>query len=61
MATYLNSPAHKRLEVFFGEFFREMRKAPPQAYGQFLARAEQEFQQLGYREKLRVGGAWKIF
>lgn len=35
MATYFTAPAHKRLNVFFGELFREMRKAPPQAYGQY--------------------------
>ena len=54
MVKYLMSPAHERLNVFFGEFFREMRKAPPQAYGMFLARAEQEFKRLGYRDA--VGG-----
>ena len=51
MATYPNSPPHKRLNIFFGEFFRAMRKAPPKAYGKFLVRAEEEFKQLGYRKK----------
>ena len=54
MARYFMAPAHERLNIFFGEFFREMRKAPPQAYGAFLQRAEQEFQRLGYRDA--VGG-----
>ena len=56
MAIYDRQPAHERLNNFFGEFFREMRKAPPQAYGQFLARAEEEFRRQGYREKFNVGG-----
>ena len=59
MTRYLTPPAHERLNVFFGEFFRQMRKAPPQAYGSFLWRAEQEFKRLGYRDA--VGGGWKIF
>lgn len=52
MAIYENPPVHERLNVFFGEFFREMRKAPAQSYGQFLTRAEQEFKRQGYREKV---------
>lgn len=59
MATYYTAPAHERLNIFFGEFFRQMRKAPPESYGSFLARAEQEFQRLGYRE--RMGGRGKYF
>ncbi|MBE8953127.1 MAG: glycosyltransferase family 9 protein [Quinella sp. 1Q7] len=55
MATYFTAPAHERLNIFFGELFREMRKAPPQTHGQFLLRAEQEFQRLGYREKISAG------
>jgi len=47
---------HERLNVFFGDFFREIRKAPPQAYGNFLARAEEEFKRLGYRDANPVGG-----
>ncbi len=55
MATYFTAPAHERLNIFFGELFREMRKALPQTHGQFLLRAEQEFQRLGYREKISAG------
>ncbi len=55
MTTYLNKPAHERLDNFFGEFFRELRKAPPQALGQFLARAEEEFKRQGYRETISGG------
>ena len=55
MATYFTAPAHERLNIFFGELFREMRKASPQTHGQFLLRAEQEFQRLGYREKISAG------
>lgn len=55
MATYLAPPPHERLNVFFGEFFRELRKAPPQAYGQFLMRAEEEFKRQGYRDKNSSG------
>lgn len=54
MATYSATPAHEQLNIFFGELFREMRKAPPQTYEQFLLRAEQEFQRLGYR-KINAG------
>ena len=61
MATYLVPPPHERLNVFFGEFFREMRKAPPQAYGQFLARAEEEFKRLGYRDENPDRGGLKTF
>ena len=56
MAIYLSPPPHERLNVFFGDFFREMRKAPPQAYGQFLMRAEEEFNRTGYRDKTLWGG-----
>ena len=56
MAIYPEPPPHERLNVFFGDFFREMRKAPPQAYGQFLMRAEEEFTRAGYRDKNAVGG-----
>lgn len=52
MAIYDRQPAHERLNGFFGEFFRELRKAPPQAYGQFLMRAEEEFRRQGYRDKV---------
>ncbi len=55
MATYLMAPTHEKLNLFFGEFFRAMRKAPSQAYGQFLARAEEEFKRLGFREKISSG------
>lgn len=55
MAIYPNPPAHERLNVFFGEFFREMRKAPPKTYGNFLLRAEEEFKRQGYREKNSAG------
>ena len=51
MAIYLPPKPHERLNVFFGDLCCEMRKAPPQAYGQFLARAEEEFRRQGYREK----------
>ena len=61
MATYLAPPPHERLNVFFGDFFREMRKAPPQVYGQFLMRAEEEFKRLGYRDKNAVGGGLRMF
>ena len=56
MATYLSPPPHERLNFFFGEFFHELRKAPPQAYGTFLARAEEEFKRTGYRDKNSGGG-----
>lgn len=56
MANYLEPPPHEQLSVFFGEFFKEMRKAPPQAYGQFLMRAEEEFKRLGYRDENPVKG-----
>ena len=55
MAIYPNSPPHERLDVFFGEFFREMRKADPATYGAFLNRAEEEFTRLGYREEISAG------
>ena len=55
MAIYTMPPPHERLNVFFGEFFNEMRKAPPQAYGAFLTRAEEEFKRLGYREENPAG------
>ena len=32
-----------------------MRKAPPQVYGQFLSRAEEEFKRQGYRDKTSEG------
>ena len=51
MAIFPAPSPHERLNVFFGTFFREMRKAPPEAYGAFLARAEEEFRRAGYREK----------
>ena len=60
MAIYPEPPPHERLNVFFGDFFREMRKAPPQAYGQFLMRAEEEFTRTGYRDKNAVGGVENI-
>ena len=50
MAIYPAPLPHERLDVFFGEFFREMPKAPPEAYGNFLMRAEEEFKRAGYRE-----------
>ena len=56
MATYLMPPSHERLNVFFGEFFSEMRKAPPENYGAFLMRAEQEFNRTGYRDETQNGG-----
>lgn len=52
---YKISPPHERLNAFFGEFFREMRKAPPQAYENFLMQAEEEFRRTGYREKISSG------
>lgn len=55
MAIYPNPPLRERLNVFFGEFFRAMRKAEPQAYGAFLERAEGEFQRHGYREETSDG------
>ena len=55
MAIYNRLPAHERLDVFFGEFFREMRKAPPEAYGEFFQRAEEEFLRQGYRKKFSSG------
>ena len=51
MAIYPSPLPRERLDVFFGEFFRAMRKAPPQAYGNFFVRAEEEFRRLGYRDK----------
>ena len=47
---------HEQLDIFFGGFFREMRKAPPKAYGNFLAQAEEEFKRTGYRKMIRGGG-----
>lgn len=55
MATYAATPSHERLNVFFSEFFREMRKADPSTYGAFLTRAEEEFKRMGYREKISAG------
>ena len=55
MAIYPTPPAHERLNVFFGEFFREMRKAPLEAYGNFLMHAEKFFKQAGYRETTSGG------
>lgn len=55
MANYIAPPPHERLNVFFDEFFRQIHKAPPQTYGQFLMRAEEEFKRLGYREKSSSG------
>ena len=55
MATHFTAPAHERLNIFFVEFFREMRTAPPETHGQFLLRAEEEFTRLGYREKISTG------
>ena len=55
MAIYPTPRPHERLNVFFGELFREMSKAPPEAYGGFLAQAEAEFKRLGYREKNFAG------
>ena len=51
MAIYNRLPAHERLNFFFGEFFHEMRTADPSTYGNFLARADEEFRRQGYREK----------
>ena len=56
MAIYPLARPHERLEIFFGEIFRAMRKAPPQTHGQFFARAEAEFKRLGYRENISGGG-----
>ena len=56
MAIYPLPPAHERLNVFFGELFREMRKAPPEIYGQFLMRAEEAFKRTGYRDETKRGG-----
>ena len=55
MAIYPVPSLHERLNVFFGDLFQEMRKAPPQAYGNFLARAEKEFRRVGCREKNSAG------
>ena len=55
MAIYLSPPPHERLSVFFGEFFREMRKANPSTYQEFLIRAEEEFKRTGYREEISTG------
>ncbi len=51
MAIYNLPPPHERLNVFFGDMFKEMRTAPPEAYGAFLVRAEEEFKRVGYRDK----------
>lgn len=51
MAIYPTPPPHERLDVFFANMFQEMRKAPPEAYGAFLMRAEEEFRRTGYRDK----------
>lgn len=51
MAIYPPPPPHARLDVFFADMFKEMRKAPPEAYGAFLMRAEEEFRRTGYRDK----------
>ena len=56
MAIYPMPPPHERLNVFFGEFFNEMRKADPSTYGAFFGRAEEEFKRLGYRNNDAVGG-----
>lgn len=55
MAFYNTPPPHERLNFFFSEFFREIRKAPPEIYGNFFVRAEEEFKRLGYREKIPSG------
>ena len=55
MAIYPVSPPHERLNIFFSEFFREMRKADPSDYGAFLERAEEEFKSTGYREEISAG------
>lgn len=47
---------HEQLDSFFAELFREMRKAPPETYGRFLMRAEEEFKRTGYRKMIRGGG-----
>ena len=52
MAIYPTPLPHERLNVFFGELFREMRKADPSTYGAFLARAEEEFKRTGYRQTI---------
>ena len=56
MAIYPTPLPREKLDVFFGEFFREMRKAPPQSYGNFFMRAEEEFKRTGYRENNLRGG-----
>ena len=55
MPIYYSPPPHEQLSVFFGEFFRKMRKADPSTYGAFLLRAEEEFKRTGYREKISSG------
>ncbi len=55
MAIYTMPPPHERLSVFFGEFFKEVRKAQPEVYPAFLMRAEEEFKRLGYRDKNPAG------
>lgn len=56
MVTNFTPPAHEQLSAFFDEFFREMRKLPPEKHVSFLSRAEEGFKRFGYREQSDVGG-----
>ena len=51
MAIYPLPPPHERLNVFFGEFFRELRKMKETVKGNYLKRIEEEFKRTGYREE----------
>ncbi len=55
MAIYLPPKPYERLNVFFGDLIREMRQAPPQDYGRFLIRAEEEFRRRGWRDTNPAG------
>ena len=55
MAKFFTAAPHKRLEIFFVDFFKNIKKIDPSNYGMFLNRVEEEFGRLGYREKISSG------
>ena len=49
MAIYPLPSPHERLNVFFGDYFRKLRKIKEDVHGDSLIRIEKEFNRLGYR------------